>query len=336
MNSTRWVCVQLEGLERKTAVGRENEQACEKPQEFCKTRSCADMSIEVFESEMKRLVDLNSKLIKLASGFQFTEGPAWNGDDHCLYFSDIPADTIFRYSENEEVQVFRKPSHYANGLAFDSQGRLVTCEHETRRVTRSSATRVEIIADHYQGKRLNSPNDVIVAHDNSILFTDPLYGLREGLGGPGVQELDFQGLYRVPPNSYEPILMVDDFEAPNGLALSPDESCLYVNDTVLRHIRKFKVDEEWKLIGGEVLIEIKAEGEGKPDGMKLDAQGNIYCTGPRGVWVCSQEGSALGRILLPEKASNLAWGDSHRRTLFITASTSIYQISVLVQGHLAS
>jgi gluconolactonase len=291
------------------------------------------MSIEVFEPEMKRLVDPDSKLIRLASGFQFTEGPAWNGYDHCLYFSDIPADTIFRYTENEGVQVFRKPSHYANGLVFDSQGRLVTCEHKTRRVTRSSATRIEVITDHYQGKRLNSPNDVIVAHDGSILFTDPLYGLREGLGGPGVQELDFQGVYRVNLNTYEPILLADDFEAPNGLALYPDERCLYVNDTVRRHIRKFEVNEEWKLTGGDVLIEIKGKGEGKPDGMKLDAEGNIYCTGPQGVWVCTPEGDVLGRILLPEKASNLVWGGSHYRTLFITASTSIYKISFLVQGH---
>ncbi|MFO8036821.1 MAG: SMP-30/gluconolactonase/LRE family protein [Anaerolineales bacterium] len=291
------------------------------------------MSVEVFEKEMERLISPNAKLVRLASGFQFTEGPVWNEEERALYFSDIPADTIFRYNEGTGTEVFRKPSHYANGLTFDSQGRLVACEHQTRRVTRTSESGREVIADQYRGKRLNSPNDLVIAEDGSVFFTDPLYGLREGLGGPGKQELDFQGLYRVPVGASEPVLLADDFEAPNGLAFSPDEARLYVDDTVQRHVRVFKVGEDYTLTGGEVLVEIKGEGEGKPDGMKVDSKGHIYCTGPQGIWMCTEQGDVIGRVRVPEKTSNLAWGGEGNRTLFITASTSIYQIPFFISGN---
>lgn len=291
------------------------------------------MSVKVFEKEMERLVSPNATLVKLASGFQFTEGPVWHAEEHTLYFSDIPANTIFRYNKNTGTDIYRQPSHYANGLIIDAQGRLLACEHQTRRVTRTSDAGVEVITDRYQGKRLNSPNDLVIARDGSILFTDPLYGLREGLGGPGEQELNFQGLYRVPAGASEPVLLADDFEAPNGLAFSPDESHLYVDDTVRRHIRVFNVGEDYTLTGGEVLVEVKGEGEGKPDGMKVDVEGHIYCTGPQGIWICTAQGDVLGRIQVPEKTSNLAWGSEGYRTLFITASTSIYQIPFIVSGN---
>lgn len=291
------------------------------------------MSVDIWDPAMMQLVSPAAELKKLAGGFKFTEGPAWNEDEACLYFSDIPADTIYRYHDHAGLDVYRHPSHYANGLAFDAQGNLLACEHQTRRVTRATETDITVIVERYEGKRLNSPNDITVTADGSILFTDPLYGLREGFGGPGEQELGFQGVYRVPPNTFEPILMADDFEAPNGLALSIDETCLYVNDTVRKHIRKFDIGEAWEITGGDVLVELKGEGEGKPDGMKIDAEGNLFCTGPRGIWVCSKRGEVFGRIRTPEKASNLVWGDAHYQTLFITASTSVYATSTLVPGH---
>ncbi|MEE8567041.1 MAG: SMP-30/gluconolactonase/LRE family protein, partial [Anaerolineales bacterium] len=216
--------------------------------------------------------------------------------------------------------------------AFDNDGRLIACEHRTRRISRSAGDAISVVVDRYQGKRLNSPNDVIVAKDGSILFTDPLYGLRDGLGGPGEQEISFQGVYRVAPGANEPTLLVDDFEAPNGLALSHDETILYIADTIRRHIRTFKVGDDWTLSGGDILVELKGEEEGKPDGMKLDVKGNIFSTGPGGIWICNPDGDILGRIKIPEKTSNLAWGGTDYSSLYVTASTGLYKIRCLTSG----
>ena len=290
------------------------------------------MSIEIFVSDMEALIKPTADLIKLADGFVFTEGPLWDTSSQSLFFSDIPADTIYHFSDSQGIETFRKPSNFANGLAFDHDGRLIACEHRTRRISRSAGDAIDVVVDRYQGKRLNSPNDVIVARDGSILFTDPVYGLRDGLGGPGEQELSFQGVYRVASDANEPTLLVDDFEAPNGLALSHDETVLYISDTIRRHIRVFKVRDDWMLSGGDILVELKGEEEGKPDGMKLDADGNIFSTGPGGIWVCTAEGEILGRIKIPEKTSNLAWGDEDYSSLYITASTGLYKIRCLTSG----
>lgn len=288
------------------------------------------MGIDIFENEMKSLFAEDAELIRIAKGFLFTEGPVWDPIEGLLYFSDIPANTIYSYSPSGFVKTYRKPSQYSNGLVLDAQGKLLACEHRTRRVTRTSSGGTEVIADSYKGKRLNSPNDLIVASDGSIIFTDPLYGLRKELGGLGdEQELSFQGVFRVKSDGSGITLLADDFEAPNGLALSADERYLYIIDTIRMHIRRFTVGENWNLSGGDVFVELKGDGEGKPDGMKLDDEGRIYSTGPGGVWVCSPEGDILGRIRVPEKTANLAWGDT-KETLYVTASTSVYKISVSV------
>ncbi len=287
------------------------------------------MSIDVFEKELKQLINPQAKPVRLETGFKFTEGPVWNRKNHSLYFSDIPGDTIYCYSEEDGLSVFRKPSNCSNGLVFDSQGRLVGCEHQSRRVTRTSATGIEVIVDEYNGKRLNSPNDLVISRGGVIFFTDPLYGL----SSPEEQELDFQGVFCVPENDHQPVLLVDDFETPNGLAFSPDERYLYINDSNPMHIRKFVVDEDNSLSGGDILCEVNGEGQGKPDGMKVDARGNIYCTGPLGIWIFTPTGNPLGRIRVPERVSNLNWGGEDNQTLYITASTSIYKISCLVAGN---
>jgi sugar lactone lactonase YvrE len=290
------------------------------------------MSIQIFVSDMETLIKPTADLIRLADGFVFTEGPLWDPSSQSLFFSDIPADTIYRFSDLQGVEIFRKPSNFANGLAFDHDGRLIACEHRSRRISRSAGDTINVVVDRYQGKRLNSPNDVIVAKDGSILFTDPLYGLRDGLGGPSEQELSFQGVYRVAPGANEPTLLVDDFEAPNGLALSHDETILYIADTIRRHIRAFNVRDDWTLSGGDILVELKGEEEGKPDGMKLDVEGNVFSTGPGGIWICTPGGDILGRIKIPEKTSNLAWGDKDYSSLYITASTGLYKIHCLTSG----
>jgi gluconolactonase len=288
--------------------------------------------IEVFEPELKALLDPAAELTRLATGFQFTEGPIWDRSKNCLYFSDIPANTMYRYSKATEVEVQRKPSNNSNGMTIDQQGRLLACEHHTRRVTREGKDGIEVIAERFQDKRLNSPNDIIVATDGSILFSDPHYGLMEGLGGPGQQELPFRGVYRLAPGATELTLLVDDFSAPNGLALSKDERTLYVDDTIGMHLRVFDVDG-WKLKNGRILFEFPRDVDpGVPDGLKLDDQGNIYCTGPYGVWVLSPSGTTLGRIDMPEVTANLNWGEEDGHTLFLAASTSLYQLQTLVRG----
>jgi len=291
------------------------------------------MLTEAYDSAFKTLVDPAAGLTNLAGGFMFTEGPVWDRSKQCLYFSDIPANTIYCYSQASGISVLRKPSNNANGNTIDHDGRLLTCEHHSRRVTREGVNGVEAIATHYQGKRLNSPNDIIVASDGSIIFTDPHYGLMEGLGGPAAQELPFRGVYRLALGATEPTLLVDDFTAPNGLALSLDERILYVDDTIGMHLRAFEVRSDWTLTNSRVLFDFPRDvAEGVPDGLKLDAQGNIYCTGPHGVWVISPAGAALGCIHMPEVTANLNWGGEDGYTLFLTASTSVYSLRTLARG----
>jgi gluconolactonase len=291
------------------------------------------MTIQVFEPEMQKLIDPAAEATCLANGFMFTEGPVWDRRQGCVYFSDIPANTLYRYSKADGVSIKRKPSNNSNGMTLDAQGRLVVCEHRTRRVTRETAGVIETVAERYQGKRLNSPNDIIVASDGSILFSDPHYGLLDGLGGPAAQELPFRGVYRLAPGASEPTLLAGDFQAPNGLALSPDERSLYVDDTIGHHLRVFEVGDGWNLKNGRVLFDFpRGVHEGVPDGLKLDSAGNIYCTGPFGVWVIAPSGTALGRIDVPEVTANLNWGEQDGRTLFLTASTGLYQIRTLAQG----
>jgi gluconolactonase len=250
--------------------------------------------IEVYEPSLKEMIFTGSPLKQIKSGFSFTEGPLWDSDTKVLLFSDIPANRIYVYApDTGYITTYRQPSNFSNGLAFDQHKDLLVCEHSTRRVTRIQDSYVEVLADSYQGQRLNSPNDLIVTADGSVLFTDPVYGLREGLGGPGE-------INRV----------------------------LYVNDTVNMHIRSFEITDDWSLSGGEVILTMEGKEEGKPDGMKLSPEGHIYCTGPGGIWILSLEGVPLGRILLPERASNLAWGGEYGRTLYITASTSLYMIEI--------
>ena len=291
------------------------------------------MTIEVLDAGMKALVDPAAQIEKLAGGFRFTEGPVWDRARRCLYFSDIPADSIYRYSDAAGAEVYRKPSRNSNGLTLDSQGRLLACEHQARRVTREGAQGVEIVAERYQGKRLNSPNDIVVARDGSLIFTDPNYGLMDGLGGPNNKELPFQGVYRLPPGAAEPVLLASDFQAPNGLALTRDERRLYVDDTVGSHLRAFDIGDDWSVSGGRVVFEFPTDEEpGVPDGLKLDLNDNVYCTGPGGVWVIAPSGAALGRIHMPEVTANLNWGEDDAGALYLTASTGLYRLRCLARG----
>ncbi len=286
----------------------------------------------VTDSRFEDLIDVSSEMELVAENFKFTEGPVWHAKEGCLYFSDIPANTLYRYDEKAGVSAFRKPSHFSNGLTLSKDGKLIICEHRARAVTLQTSEGYTTLASHFQGKRLNSPNDIIISNDGTIYFSDPIYGLQEGLGGPAEQELDFQGVFMLRPGEKEPVLLFDDFERPNGLALSRDESKLFVIDTVRQHIRVFSKEEDSSYQGGEVFAELWGEGLGRPDGMKFDDQDNVFCTGPGGIWVFSAHGVLLGKIHLEKKTANLAWGDADRSSLYITSSDKLFRLRCKTSG----
>lgn len=277
-------------------------------------------------SSLSAIAADNPKVQKLKSGFKFTEGPVWHPSGFLL-FSDIPADTIYKWTKDGKVSTFRHPSGNANGNTLDQQGRLITAENGSRRLVRTEKDGTKVLAQRYQGKRLNSPNDVVVKSDGSIYFTDPPYGI-----GKEQEELGFYGVYRLAPDG-NLTLLTKEMVRPNGLAFSPDEKKLYVSDSQKGHIRVFQVKPDGTLGNGQMFAQLKGStDEGVPDGMKVDVQGNVYCSGSEGVWIFSNTGQLLGKIVVPEVATNVAWGGKNYQTLYITAGTSIYRIRLKVQG----
>jgi gluconolactonase len=270
---------------------------------------------------------------KLRTGFLFTEGPLWHPTGKFLLWSDMPGDHMRRWSAKDGVTTFRQPCNKSNGLTYDRQGRLLACEHATSQITRTEADgRIVSIATHYQGKQLNSPNDIVCKADGGIYFSDPPYGRAKFYGVERPQELDFQGVYRVGPEPRSTELLVDDFERPNGLCFSLDERRLFINDTARKHIRVFDVTPKGTLTNGRVWAETKGDKPGAPDGMKLDAAGNVYCCGPGGIHVFNPEATLLEILEVPEYTANFAWGDDDYRSLFITASTSLYRVRRTTPG----
>ena len=290
------------------------------------------MSVEVRVPRFREVVGDDAPMERLGTGFAFTEGPVWHPVERHLIFSDMPGDHMRRWSEAGGVTTFRQPSNKANGNAYDPEGRLVTCEHATSRVTRTEPDgTVTVLATHWDGRELNSPNDIIVKSDGAIYFTDPNYGRREYFGVPREQELDFQGVYRIAPDGTLSLL-ADDFAQPNGLSFDGPEARLFVNDTEGGHIRVFEVEADGGVSGGGVWAEVTGDGAGAPDGMKTDSADNVYCTGPGGVHVFAPDAACLGVALVPEGVANFTWGDEDLRSLFITASTSLYRTRVRVPG----
>ncbi|MEI6607140.1 MAG: SMP-30/gluconolactonase/LRE family protein [Verrucomicrobiota bacterium] len=267
-------------------------------------------------------LDFSVSIEKVGGDFQFTEGPLWIAANNALIFSDIPANRIVRLQDGK-FSTFRSPSNQSNGLTLDKQGRLIACEHGTRRVTRSEADgSISVLADRYQGKRLNSPNDVVVASDGAIFFTDPPYGVKEA-----DRELDFQGVYRISPDGKSLTLLVKDFIKPNGLALTPDEKILYVNDTEGGHIRAFDVAADGSLANGRVFAKVPGA-----DGMKVDCEGNVYCTSSTGVMVFNSMGNHLGTFSAAEQPANCAFGDPDWKTLYMTCRNGLYRVRLTVPG----
>jgi gluconolactonase len=289
-------------------------------------------------NKLPALVDENVPLEKIGDGFVFTEGPVWNPTGESLLFSDIPTSTRWRWDERAGCVAVSEATQKGNGMALDNRARILVCEHATSCVVRMDADGVgrsrEVIASHYHGKELNSPNDIVVRSDESIYFTDPAAGRQDAPYGVGrEQELDFQGVFRLSPGGNIELL-VDDFVFPNGLCFSPDESSLYVNDSRQHHIRVFVVNSDGSLAGGRVFASgiVDSDVPGGVDGMKCDEQGNVWVTGPGGVWIFDPRGERIGTIDIPEVTANLAFGGSDGRSLFLTASRSLYRLRTKVMG----
>jgi gluconolactonase len=292
------------------------------------------MTHSALRSEFEQLIDVYAPVGQLGTGFTFTEGPIWHPVDHYLLFSDMPADVRRRWDARGGVREVRRPSNKHNGMTYDADLNLIVCEHATSSLVRERPDgRREVLASHFEGRELNSPNDVCLHSDGSIYFSDPWYGRMPVYGVERPRQLGFQGVYRVPPGG-QPQLLVDRsrFEQPNGLCFSPDEKLLYVNDTATCMIWEFAVNADGSLSSGRIFASgIRSELEpGVPDGMKCDAQGNIWVTAPGGVWVYAPGGSLLGKVRVPELVSNLAWGGDDFHTLFMTATHSLYAVKTKV------
>lgn len=291
------------------------------------------MSVEIRDERFRDVVGDDAPLEQLGTGFTFTEGPVWSPAGGYLIFSDMPGNIMRKWSPSGGIETFRQPSNMANGNFYDPQGRLVTCEHATSRVTRTEPDGdITVLASHFQGKELNSPNDVVAKSDGAVYFTDPSFGRNEFFGVPREQELSVQGVYRIEPGTERLRLLVSDFVQPNGLSFSVDESQLFVNDTMRGHIRVFDVREDGGLANSGIWAEVTGEGDGVPDGLKVDSAGNVYCTGPGGIHVFAPDATPLGVIHVPDVTSNFTWGGDDLRSLFATASTSLYRTRVKVPG----
>ncbi len=290
------------------------------------------MTLNILDDRIRSVVGDTADVEQVATGFIFTEGPLWDPRTNSVIFSDMPGDIMRRWSEADGVETLRQPCNKANGNTWDLQGRLLSCEHGSRVTRTEEDGSITAIATHYEGKELNSPNDITVKSDGWIYFSDPTYGRMDGFGFPREQDMDVQGVYRISPDGSQIEQLADDFEQPNGITFSVDESKLFVNDTDRGHVRVFDIASDGSVSGGDVWVEVTGDGEGVPDGMKIDSEDNLYTTGPGGIHIFAADKTDLGVIGVPEHIANFTWGDDDLRTLYVTASTSLYRVRVNVPG----
>ena len=293
---------------------------------------------EIRDPRFRQLIVPSAGLDELYSDCRWAEGPVWFADLNCLLFSDIPNQRMLRCSPRGEVSVFREPSNFTNGNTRDRQGRLISCEHGKRRVTRTEIDgSITVLTDSFDGKRLNSPNDVVVRSDGSVWFTDPTYGILSDYEGYRAEpEQGARNVYRIDPSSGALSVVADDFRQPNGLAFSPDETRLYVADsarshdeTAPSHIRVFDVEDGSRLVNGRVFCDLD---NGIPDGLRTDTAGNVWTSAGDGVHCFAPDGTLLGKILVPQTVANLAFGGPRRNRLYITATRSLYAVYTTATG----
>jgi gluconolactonase len=291
--------------------------------------------VEIFDPRFESVVGHHELVQLVANGFSFIEGPVWQADKEVLIFNDIPEARTYTYSPRTgQVDIHRFANNNSNGQVFDAEHRLVICQHATSRVVREESDgSLTVLASTYDGAELNSPNDVIIDRHGRVLFTDPPFGRMVGnpTAIPRPLALAFNGVFRVDPTSGNVTALAEDYDRPNGLCFNSDETILYVNDSARMHIRRYEIDGD-NLVGGEVFADVRGPGPGAPDGMKVDSQDNVWCTGPGGVHVYDPTGRKLGVLHVPEETCNLEWGGCDRRTVFLTASSSLYCFRSHVPG----
>jgi gluconolactonase len=316
------------------------------------------VKVDRLDPSIDQIIASDARLEHLATGFTWTEGPVWTNGS--LYFAEIPSNSIRMWTPGRGVTMFLHPSGYkgsqpyngpesgSNGMTLDARGRLTVAGHAQRDVYRLESLTTDgpitILADSYQGKKLNSPNDLVYKSDGSLYFTDPPYGLRSQKDNDPEKQLEVNGVYRLPgaldqkpgspPANARLQLVVTDLTRPNGIAFSPDEKYLYVDNSEPKKIwMRYTVKPDGTLTDAKLLYDATSDPRpGAPDGMKLDERGNIYSTGPGGVWIFTPEGKPLGTIVMPEKASNVAWAGPDRKTLYITASSGVYRVQLKIGG----
>ncbi len=312
----------------------------------------SEVNVQIVKNDpegIEKIVGPNPKIFKLAEGFKFTEGPIWIPDGKYLLFSDPNSNIIYKYAPNGndpgKLEVFRTPSGYSgadiaeygqpgsNGLTLDSQGRLTINQHGNHRVIRLEKDGSEtVLADKYEGKRLNSPNDLVYRSDGALFFTDPPFGLPKFFDDPR-KELKFSGVYSIYKGKLQ--LVSTDFTGPNGIAFSPDEKYLYIGnwDEKKKVVMRYKVTADGKLENGKLFFDMtSAPGEDALDGIKVDQAGNLYVSGPGGLWVISAEGKHLGTIIAPKHVHNMAWGDDDGKTLYLCARSGLYRMRLNIAG----
>jgi gluconolactonase len=293
------------------------------------------LEIDLATPALARLVSREAPLDRLYHGLTFGEGPLWSHRDGTFRWVDIVGDTIYRFKPGVGTEVLIRPSTKANGLTFDRQGRLCVAGWASRSVWRVEPDGSTItLASHWEGKRINSPNDIVVRSDGSIYFTDSPGALSNvGMAGEDVQQyLDFQGVFRISPDGARLDAVITDTVYPNGLAFTPDESILYVNDTRLGEIRAYDIRPDGSCGPPRLFHKLTGSEPGIADGMKVDREGTVYCTGPGGIHVIGSDGSRLGRIRIADHCTNMAWGDADWRSLFITTYHSVFRTRVNVPG----
>lgn len=291
------------------------------------------IELDIHDPGLTEIFETKGELETVVAGLKFLEGPVWHPYEGHLRFSDILGNSTMQWSDCAGLSIYRPNSHMANGNTYDREGRLLSCHHASSCVTRMDAEEtMTVLASHFQGVELNSPNDIVVKSDGSIYFTDPPFGREAKVGIPRECQLDVNGVYRLDPANAELTLLTAALNRPNGLCFSTDESLLYVNDSPEYQIHVFNVEADGSLRNQRLFARTQGHGPGVPDGMKIDSEGNLYCCAQGGLHVYKRDGSFLGRLLTPMQVTNFSWGDDDMRSIYLTGITTLYRVRAGIAG----